>query len=343
MKSVTILAIESSADETSAAVFKSGRIASNIIYSQVAKHAKTDGIVPEVAAREHLPKIIPAIRLALNHAKLALSDLDAIAVTAGPGLITSLRIGIDTAKALAFALDKPIIPINHLEGHLLSAFSGISNVQFPMSKNFPALGLIVSGGHTLLVLMKSVGRYKILGETLDDAAGEAFDKTAKLLGLPYPGGPQLSRLAERGNPKKYDFPRALLRQKNYNFSFSGLKTNVLYFLRELRSTNYGLRADVAASVEQAIVDILVAKTLRAAQDFKVKTVTLGGGVAANHKLRLTLKKKLTTYNLLLTTAPLTTDNAGMIAYAAAQHYQHHHTTTYDKVTANPNLPLRSWR
>ena len=215
----------------------------------------------------------------------------------------------------------------------------------------------------MLVLIKAIGRYRILGETLDDAAGEAFDKVAKLLGLPYPGGPALSKLAEKGDPKKYDFPRALINQNNYNFSFSGLKTNVLYFLREnspnpslekrgtpslLQREGWGeFKADVAASVEQAIVDVLVAKTLRAAQDFKVKTVLLGGGVAANRKLQRALKKKISrslpNSCFLIPDSSLTTDNAGMIALAAAHHYKYGHMSTFDKVDADPNLELRSWR
>lgn len=362
-KIVKILAIETSADETSAAVFTPGGLKSNIIYSQIAQHTKTGGIVPEVAARAHLPKIIPAIKLALAKAKLKLSDIDAIAVTAGPGLAVSLRVGVDTAKALAFALDKPIIPINHLEGHLLSALPltpALSPLRGRGKKGeevFPALGLIVSGGHTMLVLIKKIGQYKIIGETVDDAAGECFDKVAKILGLPYPGGPALARLAEKGNPRAFNFPRPMINQKNYNFSFAGLKTAVLYKIQDLRlkikgkgqlkSKILNLKSGIAASAEQAIVDVLAAKTIRAAREFKVKTVLLGGGVAANKKLRIQLrteiKKHLQATSYKLPPSFLTTDNAGMIALAAYHHFLAGHKTTFSKVKADPNLELKSWR
>ena len=378
MSKVTLLALESSADETSAAVLagdkksKKFRIFSNIIHSQIAIHAKTGGIVPEVAARNHILKILPVIKLALKKAKLKLSNIDAIAVTSGPGLITSLTIGVDTAKALAFALNKPIIPINHHEGHLLSALgnysppplsSPLKGEEFPSLEGrgkgrvkFPALGLVVSGGHTMLVLVEKIGRYKILGATLDDAAGECFDKVAKIMGLPYPGGPEISKLAAKGDPKAFDFPRPMINSANYNFSFSGLKTAVLYFLRDLSrpsatlprpgeglgERSKQLKSDIAASVEQAIIDVLIAKTIRAAQEYKVKTILLGGGVSANKKLRQTLKQLLTTYNLLLPTSPLTTDNAGMIAIAAFYKYLAGKSSTFDKVQADPNLKLKSW-
>src|SRR3989344_5391016 len=200
-ENLILLAIETSADETSAAVLKvrhgTINLSSNIIYSQILTHGKTGGIVPEMAARAHIPKILPAIKLALKNSGTSLRNIDCVAVTAGPGLITSLMIGVDTAKALAFALNIPVIPVNHLEGHLLSSLMG-QNFQ----KLFPAIGLIVSGGHTMLVLVEQIGRYKILGHTVDDAAGECFDKVAKILGLPYPGGPAISRLAKRGKPKE---------------------------------------------------------------------------------------------------------------------------------------------
>lgn len=343
---MNILAIETSADETSAAVWSNGKLKSNIIYSQMAAHKKTGGIVPEVAARAHIPKIIPVIKLALKKAQTTLSQIDCLAVTTGPGLITSLMIGVDTAKTLAFALNKPIIPINHLEGHLLSALP----IRYPLNakRYLPALGLIVSGGHTMLVLVKAIGRYKILGETVDDAAGEAFDKIAKILGLPYPGGPALAKLAQRGNPKSYNLPRPMLSQKNYNFSFAGLKTAVLYLHSSLRSLqNDEIRADIAASAQQAIVHVLVEKTIRAAKEYKVKTILLGGGVAANKKLRNRLQNRVKqelpkTYYLIPKTS-LTGDNAGMIAQAAYCHHLYGDITTFAKIMANPNLELESWR
>ncbi len=377
---VKILAIESSADETSAAVFSSnfsppaqrdrgrlrGGLLSNIIYSQLLTHRKTGGIVPEVAARAHIPKILPAIDLALSTAHVKLAEIDAIAVTAGPGLITSLMIGVDTAKALAFALDKPIIPINHLEGHLLSS---LPSYKLKAKRFFPALGLIVSGGHTLLALVKDIGRYQILGQTLDDAAGECFDKIAKLLGLPYPGGPALSALARKGNPHAIAFPRPMINKQNFNFSFAGLKTAVLYFLRDHPSLNPSpSRAgknktkfpslegrgkgrvkltDIAARVEQAIVDVLVEKTLRAAKEFRAKTILLGGGVAANTKLRHTLGKRIKSETpntkYLIPDTVLTGDNAGMIARAGFYHYIYEDMTNFAKVKADPNLLLKSWR
>lgn len=364
---INILAIETSADETSAAVLKGDlgtkkfKLLSNIIYSQIRQHQKTGGIVPEVAARAHIPKILPAVKLALQESQTKLSEIDCFAVTIGPGLITSLMIGVDTAKALAFALDKPIIPINHLEGHLLSALN-TKNSKYC----FPALGLIVSGGHTMLVLVKDFGGYQILGQTLDDAAGECFDKVAKLLSLSYPGGPALSQLAKSGQPV-INFPRPMIDQNNFNFSFAGLKTSVLYYLqnrpspsplpwrgerREERSPALKTKkvaqliADIAASVEQAIVDVLVEKTIRAAKQYQVKTVLLGGGVAANEKLRKTLQKRIaseTNSQLLAPNSKLTTDNAGMIAQAAFWHNIYGDKTWFNKVRSDPNLELKSWR
>lgn len=348
MSKKIILAIESSADETSVAIgignkqTKKITLASHIVYSQIQIHRKTDGIVPELAARAHLPKIIPTIKLALTQSKLELSDIDAIAVTAGPGLITSLMVGVDTAKALAFALNKPIIPANHLEGHLLSSLAG-KNLQ---KRAFPALGLIVSGGHTLLVLVKSIGRYQILGQTLDDAAGECFDKVAKILGLPYPGGPELSRLAKQGNPYAIDFPRPMINKKNFNFSFAGLKTAVLYRTQDSKFIFQDSKADIAASLEQAIVDVLVSKTVSAAKKYRVRAVLLGGGVSANEKLRHTLKKEIKknlTAEFLVPDSRYRTDNAGMIALASWYRLQQGFITTFDKVAANPNLPLISWQ
>ena len=379
MKDLSILAIESSADETSAAVLfahKKGLpiLASNVVYSQMKIHQKTGGIVPEVAARNHIVKILPVIKEALTGAQTKLEDLDAIAVTSGPGLITSLIVGVDTAKALAFALDIPFIAVNHHEGHLLSALGNpLSISPLPRGRKngggFPAVGLVVSGGHTMLVLVKKIGRYKILGETLDDAAGEAFDKIAKIMGLPYPGGPEISRLAKKGNSYTYNFPRPMINSKNFDFSFSGLKTAVLYFWQDVIARTLSVpkgtkqsrsnkrlllfahndekvKADIAASVEQAIVDVLVSKTVRAAREFKAKTVLLGGGVSANEKLRKTLgkelKKQLPTSRFLIPDSSLTTDNAGMIAIVAYYKYLARKFTPLNKVIANPNLRLQPW-
>jgi len=379
MSRIKILAIESSADETSAAVLEGHlqsrkfKLTSNIIYSQIKIHQKTGGIVPEAAARNHILKILPVIEEALSPLSSlpreggiqgGLKSIDAIAVTAGPGLVTSLMIGVDTAKALAFAAGKPLLPINHMEGHLLSGLSIINN---QLSIKFPALGLIVSGGHTMLVLVKKIGEYKILGETLDDAAGECFDKVAKILGLPYPGGPEISRLAKQGSPLAFNFPRPMINSKNYDFSFSGLKTAVLYFWRDviargtLRSNPGGsprpsqnlgsrddkLRADIAASVEQAIVDVLVKKTIDAAREYKIKSVLLGGGVSANKKLQQELakavKKNIPHSIFHIPHSSLTTDNAGMIAIAAFYQYCAGKAgVPITKITVNPNWELTSW-
>ena len=347
---VTILAIESSADETSAAVITGTgpkfRIASNVIHSQMKIHEKTGGIVPEVAARNHIVKILPVIEKSLAQAKTTLADLDAVAVTAGPGLITALMIGVDTAKALVFASDIPIIPVNHHEGHLLSAL-GAGNLQLS-PRYFPALGLVVSGGHTMLVLVEKIGRYKILGETLDDAAGEAFDKIAKILNLPYPGGPQLARRARKFKNRKakikLELPRPMLNSRDYNFSFSGLKTAVLYKVRDIGKLNHDTTNQIAYETEQAIVDVLISKTIRAAKQYKVKTILLGGGVSANQMLRTALakeSKKIHT-KYLIPNSSLTTDNAGMIAVAAYYKYQNGKISTYRKVTADPNLRITSW-
>jgi N6-L-threonylcarbamoyladenine synthase len=349
-RKITILALETSADETSAAVVKGDMrtktfsLASNVVYSQIAAHQKTGGIVPEVAARAHIPKILPAVKLALAEARVELNNLGAIAVTAGPGLVTSLRIGVDTAKALGFALHLPVVPINHLEGHLLSA---LPSGQSPsLLKLFPALGLIVSGGHTILVLVKNIGQYKILGQTVDDAAGEAFDKIAKILGLPYPGGPPIAKLGQTGNPHAFTLPRPMLKQHNYNFSFAGLKTHVLYLWQQLEKTQTQ-KTNLAASAESAIVEVLVEKTARAALEYKVKGVLLGGGVAANQKLRSSLEKNLekrTHAKFLRPNLLLTTDNAGMIGVAAFFHLAYGQAkTTYKSVRTDPQLVLKSWR
>lgn len=343
-KTFNILALETSADETSAAVLTGNkrpqryRLRSNVIYSQIAMHRRTGGIVPEVAARAHIPKIIPAITAALRRAKTTLREIDCIAVTAGPGLVTSLMVGVDTAKALAFALGKPIIPINHMEGHLLSATA-------QKSLRFPALGLVVSGGHTMLVLVRGIGRYRVLGQTRDDAAGEAFDKTAKILGLPYPGGAHLAKLARRGDPAAFALPRPMLERADFDFSFAGLKTSVLYLWQKLRQSPRQ-KADLAAGIQAAIVEVLVGKTIAAAKQYRVKTVLLGGGVAANQKLRADLAAQIrreTRATLLVPKAGLSTDNAGMIAGAAFWHWIYGDTAAFAQIRLNPNLQLKSWR
>ncbi len=347
-----ILAIETSCDETAVAVVREQRhkiiVEASLFSSQIPLHRLTQGVVPEVAARAHTETIIPTIQAVLAQAKVNHGDIDAIAVTRGPGLFTSLMVGVETAKFLAKLWHKPLIPIQHHEGHIYSNFVGkfpISNFQFPM------LALIVSGGHTMLVLMKKHLQYKILGATLDDAAGEAFDKTATLLGLSYPGGPEISRLARHGNPHAVPLPRPLLNRPDYNFSFSGLKTAVLYGLQKQKikkTRNQEIkitRADWAASIQQAIVDVLVAKTMRAAKEYRVKTVLLAGGVAANTSLRETLEKKLKQEcprtKFSKPDLAYTTDNAAMIAAAAVFRYYAGDTCPPETLTADPNLKLAS--
>ena len=322
-KSLTILAIESSCDETSAAVIRGGVVKSNIIASQALKlHAKYGGVVPEVAAREHVSAIIPTIERALAGAKVQKSNIDYIAVTKGPGLATSLMVGIDTAKALGLALGIPVLPTNHLEGHIYANFVRKFQITNSKIQIFPALILTVSGGHTLLVEMKKHGDYRIIGQTVDDAAGEAFDKVARMLGLGYPGGLQLSLLARKGNPKRFGLPRPMLHSGNFQFSFSGLKTAVLYTVQRIARSSKMLdkktKADLAASVQQAIIDVLISKLERAIERYHPKTIMLGGGVAANELLRSEFEK-LAKKHKLKSSIPAfeyCTDNAAMIGLAA---------------------------
>lgn len=355
-KPIKILAIETSCDETAAAVIleKNGKpeILSNIISSQADLHTKTGGVVPEVASRAHAEAIVPVVTEALliNSGKLEYqkaikvlqNDITHIAVTNGPGLIGSLLIGFNAAKTIAYALDKPIIPINHIEGHIYSAI-GQGKVEFPI------LALTVSGGHTSLTLMKDHGQYQIIGETLDDAAGEAFDKVARLLGLGYPGGPAISKLAEEFKGEKtFEFPRPILNNGTFNFSFSGLKTAVLQKVIDLKKEHgeklpKQVKQEIAAAFEDAVVDVLVTKTIRAAEKFKPKAIILAGGVAANNLLRQTLE--LSTLNLKLATKFLVPpkiycgDNAAMIGLAAFYHIQRGDYSTWDQVKVDSNLEL----
>lgn len=349
-----ILGIETSCDETSAALVEARgfdfRVLSNVVASQINIHKKYGGVVPEVAARSHIVRILPVIQKALNESKAESqkSKVNLIAVTAGPGLISALSVGLETARYLGYAWGVPVVATNHLAGHLYSSLlpspKKLKPITYNLKPQFPALGLIVSGGHTELVFMKAHGHYKLIGETLDDAAGEAFDKIAKLLGLPYPGGPQLAKFAEKGDPNAYDFPRGMIGSKDFNFSFSGLKTALLYFMRSLDQKNKRSRlSDICASVQAAIVDVLVAKTVAAAKKYRVKTVLLGGGVSANKRLRAQLGKSLRealpsiTYNLSPIT--YTTDNAAMIAAAGYITYKKHGASRLDRLAVDPHLPL----
>lgn len=316
-----ILGIETSCDETAVSVVEGEgenlKVVSSYVRSQIDIHEVYGGVVPEVAAREHLQMLFPMLHKAVSPTG---EDIDAIAVTTGPGLAPALRVGAEAAKALAYAWGKPIVPICHLEGHIYAAWlNGGSTQGSTPTPHFPALCLIVSGGHTELVLMKGHGEFERLGETLDDAAGEAFDKVAKMLGLGYPGGPKVAQLAMDGNAKAFDFPRAMLDSKNLNFSFSGLKTSVLYTLREKEAQidNHQFRADIAASFQEAVVDVLAKKTAMAIKKHKPASLILAGGVAANIALRdrLTELAKETDIALFLPPFEYSLDNAAMIAAA----------------------------
>jgi N6-L-threonylcarbamoyladenine synthase len=315
-----ILAIETSCDETGVAVVTGGRrIETNQVATQIALHAETGGIVPEVAARQQLRWIVPTIEAALAEAGVGWSDLDALAVTAGPGLIGSLLVGVNVAKAIAAARDLPLVAVNHLEGHIYANWltDAPATEPLPPEPPFPLLCLVVSGGHTQLILMEDHGKYLLLGQTVDDAAGEAFDKVGRLLGLPYPGGPAISTAAEGAQPATR-FPRART-DGRYDFSFSGLKTAVLRAVAGYRERGEPIPVDgLAAAFEEAVVDALAAKTVAAAEEHGVAAVALGGGVAANRALRAALRERLDAAGVPLLVPPPAwcTDNGAMIGAAA---------------------------
>lgn len=309
-KECLTLAIESSCDETSAAVLSGGRtILSNIISTQIPVHQKFGGVVPEIASRKHIVNIMPVIDEALRKAEVQLTDIDQVAVTYGPGLVGALLVGVSAAKALAFSLDKPLIGVNHLEGHIFANFLAHKDLKPPF------IALVVSGGHTSLVHMKDYNSFSLLGQTRDDAAGEAFDKVARVMGLPYPGGPQIDKLAKEGNPEAIDFPQALKEKGNFEFSFSGLKSAVLNYLNSMQQKGIIVnKADVAASFQRAVIDILIEKALQAVKNAKLDTLVLAGGVAANSALEERLKdaadrEKIQFY---YPDRILCTDNAAMI-------------------------------
>jgi N6-L-threonylcarbamoyladenine synthase len=313
---VTILGIESSCDETSAAVLRDGVLRSNIISSQLF-HTEYGGVVPELASRAHLQAIIPVVTESLREASLGIEDIDAVAATQGPGLIGSLLVGLNAAKAIAFSRVIPFIPVHHIEAHLFSPFL---HERHP---SFPYLGLVVSGGHTLLVVVQAVGRYRLLGSTIDDAAGEAFDKVAKMMGLGFPGGPAIDTRAARGDPSAISFARPLIESGDYRFSFSGLKTSVLYYLRD-HATDGVLQIgekeidDVCAGFQQAVVDVLVRKTMRAAEEFGLKDIAVAGGVSANTGLSAALRLAAAGRGLevYIPDIVFSTDNAAMVAKLA---------------------------
>ena len=316
----SILAIESSCDETAAAILRPpGTILSSLIASQAEEHARFGGVVPEVASRNHLLAVDPLVRRSLEQAGISANDLGAVAATSGPGLAPALLVGASYAKGFALALGIPYLALNHLEGHLLSPFLDHPDIPHHMA-------LLVSGGHTQLTEVRGAGDYTVLGRTLDDAAGEAFDKVAKLLGLGYPGGIEIDRLAATGDPMKHPFPKALMERgerETRDFSFSGLKTSVRYFLEknpELVQSPEGM-ADLCASVRHAIVDVLIQKTTRAVESSGLNEVAISGGVSANKALRLGLHALCQTkgWKFHLPASELSTDNAAMMAFAAIHH------------------------
>ncbi|MDD2555599.1 MAG: tRNA (adenosine(37)-N6)-threonylcarbamoyltransferase complex transferase subunit TsaD [Syntrophaceticus sp.] len=318
MPSTWILGIETSCDETSASVVRDGSyIASNIVASQIPIHRQYGGVVPEVASRQHLEKITYVVDKAVDDAGLGLDDIDGVAVTVGPGLIGALLVGVAAAKAYSYALNIPLIPVHHLEAHLYANF--LSNTELVP----PLLCLVVSGGHTSLILLKDHLEYEIMGTTRDDAAGEAFDKIARVLGLPYPGGPALEELASQGDPQAVHFPRAWLSKDSLEFSFSGLKTAVMNYMRDKQRNEEAVSLpDVAASFQAAVVEVLVVKTILAAKKSGVRDVCLAGGVAANSTLRGQFQRAADQEGLrfYFPEKKLCTDNAAMVACAGYFHY-----------------------
>jgi tRNA N6-adenosine threonylcarbamoyltransferase len=332
---VIVLGIETSCDETGVAVVEDDAIRSNVIARQTDIHARFGGVVPELASRAHVVTLAPTIGRALAEAEVGFPALDGIAVTIGPGLIGALLVGVSAAKALAWTLDRPLIGVNHLEAHVEAAFLENPDLKPPL------LALIVSGGHTMLALMRDHGEFGMLGQTIDDAAGEAFDKIARFLGLGFPGGPEIDRLAREGNPDAYRFPRAMIDDGGFDFSLAGLKTAVIRWVRErgARGEAFDL-ADLAASFQEAIVDVQVHKTMRAAAETGVGTVIVAGGVAANSRLRERLVEAGTHAGVSVGSPSLTlcTDNGAMIAAAGLRRLARGEQTPLD-AAPDPNLPL----
>ena len=326
----TILALETSCDETAVAILRGRELVASEVASQIAEHEKFGGVVPEVASRNHLVHAPRLLERVAREAKIDISQIDAFAATSGPGLASSLMIGASIAKGLSIGFGKPYLAINHLEGHLLSPFFVEAEIRSNVS-------LVVSGGHTMSILVRAVGDYEVIGRTVDDAAGEAFDKIAKLLGLGYPGGPEIEKRAINGDPKRFDLPRSM--PDSENFSFSGLKTAVRYLLPKLKGD---FLADLCASVQEAIVDVLVAKTISAAKKRDVDLVTVSGGVSCNQELRKQLGNACKRHDFEFKTAEpsLCTDNAAMIAFAAMLKLESGVTSNVTE-EIDPNLALAS--
>ncbi len=317
-KDIYILAIESSCDETAAAVVKNGReVLSNVISSQIELHKLYGGVVPEIASRKHVEKINPVIREALAAAGMKLEEMDAIGVTYGPGLVGALLVGVAAAKAISYAKNIPLVGVHHIEGHISANYIENKDLEPPF------LGMVVSGGHTHLVMVKDYGKYEILGKTRDDAAGEAFDKVARAIGLGYPGGPKIDKLAKEGNAEAISFPRAHISDAPLDFSFSGLKSSVLNYINSCEMKHEAInRADVAASFQAAVVDAIVSHTVEAAKTYHMDKVALAGGVASNTALREAMKERCAKEGLRFyyPSPILCTDNAAMIGCAAYYEY-----------------------
>lgn len=335
---MNLLAIESSCDECSAAVFTDGALRSVVISSQLV-HSEYGGVVPELASRAHMELIVPVVEESLGKASVSKEDIDSVAVTYGPGLAGSLIVGISFAKAFASSRGIPVVGVNHMEGHLYSAFLEEEKPEFPF------IALIVSGGHSMLIHVKEPYVHELLGQTRDDAAGEAFDKVAKLLGLGYPGGPVIDKLAKEGDSKAFKFPRAFMNGDSFEFSFSGIKTSVLYLLRELKydpeNRDEKLVKDICASFQAAVIDVLVTKTIRAAEKFGVKSISVAGGVAANRGLRAALQSgaEAIAAKSFFPRPLYCTDNAAMIGIAAHFKYMKFGMVTDLTLKPAPNLSL----
>lgn len=331
-----ILGIESSCDETAAAVVKNGKVVlSNVINSQIDLHKKYGGVVPEIASRKHIESIDAVVNEAIDNAGVSANDIDAVAVTYGPGLVGALLVGVSFAKGYSYAINKPLVPVHHIKGHISANFIANPDLKPPF------ICLVASGGHSHIVLVKDYQDFKILGRTRDDAAGEAFDKIARVLGLGYPGGPLIDELSKKGNPKAYDFPRVRIDKTSLDFSFSGVKTSVINYLHKLSQQGIEVnKADVAASFQDAVTDVLCNHTIEAALKYNLDTITLAGGVACNSGLRQKMQNLCSENNLSLLYPPpiLCTDNAAMIASAGYYNFLNGNISDLD-LNAIPSLSI----